>query len=238
MIRSMRRLPGVALWLPPLVAACGPRLAPLPIPAGLAEAPRDAAVRWADSTRPAEPTDIRFRFRFQDANGSAAGRGRARFAPRDSIRFDIVGPLGMGRASALVIGDSARWTEPEEQIRKLVPNYPLFWAMLGVAREPAPGAVVRGLADRQVTVWQFASGPDTVEYVREDGAEPRLLAEVRQGGTRIGRVETRLGLDGFPVSSRLVVPRPASRLDLSFQQHAKVSSFAPDTWLRPTPAQP
>lgn len=238
MIRPMRRFLRVVVGLPPLVAACGPHLAPLPIPVGLAGAPREAAIRWADSTRLAEPTDIRFRFRFQDGNGSAAGRGRARFAPRDSIRFDVVGPLGMGRASALVVGDSALWTEPEEQIRKLVPNYPLFWAMLGVAREPAPGAAVRGLADRQVTVWQFASGSDTVEYVLEAGAEPRLLAEVRQGGDRIGRVETRLGSDGFPVSSRLIVPRPASRLDLSFQQHTKVSPFASDTWLRPTPGQP
>jgi hypothetical protein len=190
-------------------------------------------MRWADSIRITERTDIRFRFRFQD-NG---GRGRGRFAPRDSIRFDVVGPLGMGRASAVIVGDSAIWTDPEEQINQLVPNYPLFWAMLGIVRPPAPGSTIRGFADERVTAWQFASGGDTVEYLLERGPVPRLLAEVRQAGTRIGQVETRLGPDGFPLNSRLTVPKPSSRLELNFQQHTKVTSFAPDTWLRPAPSE-
>jgi hypothetical protein len=237
MIRPMWRHSSGPAWLLPLLAACGARLEPMPIPVGLREVLPEPAIHWADSTRPTDATDIRFRFRFQDENGSAAGRGRARFAPRDSIRFDVVGALGMGRASALVIGDSAIWTEPAEQIHKLVPNYPLFWAMLGIARQPDPGSTVHGFSDQRVTVWQFASGGDTVEYVLERGTALRLLAEVRHQGTRVGRVETRFAPDGFPASARLIVPKPASRLDLSFQQHAKVTSFAPDTWLRPAPAQ-
>jgi len=182
----------------------------------------------------ADATDIRFRFRFQDQGG----RGRARFAPRDSIRFDVQGPLGMGRATAFIVGDSAAWTQPEDEIHKLVPNYPLFWAMLGIARPPAPGSSVRGFQDARVIVWQFAVGQDTVEYVLERGETPRLYAEVRQGNQRIGRVETRLGPDGFPSSSRLTVLHPATRLDLMFQQHTKVASFAPDIWSRPAPSEP
>jgi hypothetical protein len=223
----------LSLWLVPLFAACAPRLDPMPIPVGLAESSPEAAIRWVDSTRLNAPTDIRFRFRFDDAGG----RGRARFTPADSIRFDVAGPLGMGRASVFIVGDSAVWTEPEEQIRKLVPNYPLFWAMLGIARRPASGSAIRGFSDQRVTAWQFVSGADTIEYVLERGSETRLLAEVRQGGSRLGRVETRFGADGFPAASRLTVIKPGSRLDLTFQQHTKVASFAPDTWLRPA-AQP
>ncbi len=216
------------------LASCAPRVTPIPMPAGLMEASRQAAIHWADSTRLANPTDIRFRFRFQDA----AGRGRARYSPRDSIRFDVQGPLGMGRATAFIVGDSARWTEPEEQIHKFVPNYPLFWAMLGIARPPEPGSTVRVYRDLRVTAWQFAAGQDTVEYVLESGKTPTFYAEVRQGGQRIGKVETRLGPDGFPTTSRLTVLHPPSRLDLTFQQHAKVASFAPDIWARPAPSQP
>ena len=231
--RMRRRFTGLVYWLAPLLAACAPRLEPMPVPVGLAESSPDVAIRWADSTRLSTPTDIRFRFSSPDGGG----RGRARLAPADSIRFDVRGPLGIGRASAFIVGDTAVWTEPEEQIRKLVPNYPLFWAMLGVARRPQPGSTVRGFSDERVTAWQFANGADTVEYVLERGTPTRLLAEVRQSGNRLGRVETRFGPDGFPATSRLTVEKPRSRLDLTVQQHTKVASFAADTWLRPA-AQP
>jgi hypothetical protein len=97
---------------------------------------------------------------------------------------------------------------------------------------------VRGFSDQRVIVWQFATGSDTVEYVLERGTPMRLLAEVRQAGSRLGRVETRFGADGFPASSRLTVEKPRSRLDLTVQQHTKVASFAPDTWTRPASDQP
>lgn len=232
------RCSGFALAVLPLAVACAPGLPPLPMPVGLAEGSAETAARWADSSRPADNRDLRFRFQFQDEDGAASGRGRARLGLPDSLRFDVAGPLGAGRASAFVVGDSAIWTEPEEEIRKLVPNYPLFWAMLGIARAPEPGSQVRGLADEPVTAWQFVAGGDTVEYVREHGAKPRLIAEVRLDGRRVGRVETKFGPDGLPASSRLVVPRPAAKLNLTFYQNAKVSYFAPDTWLRPSATQP
>lgn len=205
------------------------------MPVALAPATTDEALRWAASTRPTENREIRFRLSFQDEQGSAGGRGRARLALPDSIRFDVVGPLGSGRASAFVAGDTAIWAEPEEDVRKLVPNYPLFWAMLGIAQAPRPGSSVRKVADGIITAWQYASAGDTVEYIRESGPEGRLIAEVREKGKRIGRVETRFGPDGMPVSSRLVVTERPARLDLKFIQNQKATSFAPDTWTRPAP---
>jgi len=218
-----------------LLVACGGSLAPLPIPVGLAPATVEEAVAWAAATRPTENRDLRFRLSFQAEDGSTGGRGRARLALPDSIRFDAVGALGSWRAAAFVIGDTAIWSDPEEEVRKLVPNYPLFWAMLGIARSPAPGGTVRKVADGIITAWQFVSGGDTVEYVREAGPAGRLIAEVRQNGRRIGRVETKFGPDGLPASSRLVVTQRPAKLDLTFIQNQKAAAFAPDTWTRPAP---
>jgi hypothetical protein len=233
MTNRCRAVPVLAL----VAGACGGALAPLPMPTGLAVASPEAAASWADSTRPLDNRDMRFRWKFQDERGSAAGRGRARLALPDSLRFDVVGPLGSGRAAAFVSADTALWADPEEDVKKLVPNYPLFWAMLGIARAPTPGSSVRRFADGTISAWQFVSGRDTVEYVRETGPPARLIAEVRQGGQRIGRVVTTFGPDGLPVSSRLVVTDRPAKLDLAFYQNAKARPFEADTWIRPAPAQ-
>jgi hypothetical protein len=234
MIRLFRRIVPVLLLGS---GGCAGGLTPLPMPTGLAPGAAAAAEQWAATTRPAENREIRFRWKFQDEQGAAGGRGRARLALPDSLRFDVVGPLGSGRAAAFVSGDTALWADPEGDVKKLVPNYPLFWAMLGVVRGPPPGALVRTFADGTITAWQFAAGGDTVEYVRETGSPSRLLAEVRQAGKRLGRVETKFGPDGVPLTSRLLVQRPAARLDLTFYQNEKARPFAPDTWLRPAPAE-
>lgn len=219
-------------------AGCTPGLAPLPVPTGLAPASVADATVWAESTRPQDSRDIRFGFQFRDERGSGGGSGRARLAIPDSIRFDVRGPLGSFRASAFVAGDTAIWAEPAEDVEKLVPHYPLFWAMLGIARPPEPGSAVRTFADSTVTAWQFVSGGDTVEYVRLDAPAGRLLAEARRDGRRIGRVETSFGPNGLPAKSRLIVPSGPARLDLTFSQNAKAGTFAPETWTRPAPVQP
>lgn len=232
--RMNRKLPFALL----LAASCtGGGLAPLPMPSGLAPGTTEEATRWARSTRPAENRELRFRFQFLDEKGSAKGRGRIRLALPDSVRFDVVGPFGAGRGAALVVGDTSVWADPEDDVRKLVPNYPLFWAMLGIARRPGPGSTVRKFADGTITAWQFVAGGDTLEYIREAGPANRLIAEVRQGGKRVGRVETKFGPDGLPASSRLVVQGPPAKLDLTFYQNEKARPFAPDTWTRPAPPE-
>ena len=234
---SALRVLAAVLLLPAAACSTGVSLAPLPMPIGMAPAELGAAVHWTDSTRPAENREIRFRWKFQNASeGSVGGRGRLRLALPDSVRLDAAGPLGVHASAALVVGDTALWADPEQDVQKLVPNYPLFWAMLGIARLPRGTERVRHFADGTLTAWQFSGGQDTVEYIRENGAVSRLIAEFRQGGQRLGRVETKFGPDGLPVSSRLIVPHPASRLDLTFYQNVKARPFAPDTWTRPAPA--
>jgi hypothetical protein len=185
---------------------------------------------WVASTVPSDHLLHRFKWLFKDERASAGGRGSARVAPLDSLRFDVAGPFGSGAASAVVIGDRALWTEPPDAIAKMVPNYPLMWAMFGVARMPPEGAKLRGLTKGPTTAWQYAGSSDTIEYARTVGNPVRLVAVVRHDGELVGRAETQLDPDGTPLKARLTVPSAPAQLDLTFLS-TKRASFAPDIWL-------
>ena len=221
---------------PLLLAACGGGSISLPRPTAYEPATEPAAAAWAGSTAPEEARDIRFRWTIRDDRGSAGGRGRVRVAVPDSARLDVRGPLGSGNGAAFVNGDTALWAEPEEDVRRLVPNYPIFWALMGVARGPVAGSSVRrSAAGESVTAWRYVRGADTTDYVMVPGPPRRLLLEAREAGTTVGTVETRFGPDGRPASARLIVPGVPARLDLTFYSNEKAQPFAPDTWTPPEP---
>ncbi len=211
------------------LAAC--RTAPGAIvPVAAAPVTASQVAEWVRPTVPTAPRLIRFKWLFRDDNSSAGGRGSARIAPPDSLRFDVSGPFGSNPSAAAVVGDSAIWVQPEDAIEKLVPNYPLMWALLGVARMPAEGADLRGSSDGGRTAWEYSAGADTIAYARTGGSAGRFLAEVREAGKVIGRVETTLGADGELKSARLTVPSAPARLDVTFLSAAPADSFAPDVW--------
>ena len=89
--------------------------------------------------------------------------------------------------------------------------------------------------DAKLTAWRLVSGADTVEFARLVGPPLKLVAEVRQAGERIGRVETVFAEDGTLKSSRLDIPRAPARLDLTYVSSGRTQPFAPDIWLRPEP---
>ena len=189
---------------------------------------------WVAETVPRERRLHKFKWLFRDENSSAGGRGSARIAPPDSLRFDVAGPFGSGAASAAVVGEQPLWVEPPDAIQKMVPNYPLMWAMFGVARLPNHGAALRGLVDGDVTAWQYTTGTDTTEYVRTAGMPTKLVAEVRQAGKVIGRAEATLDSTGAPLTSRLTVPSAPARLDLTFSSTTQ-ADFAPEIWVSRQP---
>ncbi len=199
------------------------------VPAGTAPVSREQVGKWVAATLPADHRLQRFKWLFQDERSSAGGRGSARIAPPDSLRFDVAGPFGSGAASAAVVGSQPLWAEPPDAVKKLVPNYPLMWAMLGVARFPEPGDSLRGVTDGRVVAWQYAGPTDTVSYVRTGGKSGKLTAEVRHAGKVVGRTETTLDADGLPLKARLVVPSVPAKLDLTFLSTAR-ATFAPDIW--------
>ncbi len=214
-------------------AGCRSALGPV-VPEGAQPVSRTQVAEWVAASGPAESRLHRFKWLFQDERGSAGGRGSVRIVPPDSLRFDVAGPFGSGAASAVVIGNRAVWTEPPDVIARLVPNYPLMWAMFGVARMPAEGVALRGLSQDSMTAWEYAGTTDTVRYARTAGHPTRFVAEVRHAGKLIGRAETTLEPGGAPVKARLTVPSAPARLDLTFLSTTR-ATFAADIWLPRNP---
>jgi hypothetical protein len=216
---------GVAGW------ACRNAPGPEPLlPVGAQPVSRPQVLAWVDSTRIPGHQLYRFKWLFRDERGSAGGRGSARIAPPDSLRFDVAGPFGSGAASAVVVGDQALWMEPPDVIAKLVPNYPLMWAMFGITQEPPEQAALSGISNDRLVAWQYAGPTDTVVYALSSGDSRRLVAEVHQSGSLIGRAETTFKPDGVPLKSRLTVPSGPAQLDLTFLS-TEQASFAPEIWL-------
>ena len=138
------------------------------VPADAAPVDRAQVSAWVSATLPSEKRLHRFKWLFQDERSSAGGRGSARIAPPDSLRFDVAGPFGSGAASAAVIGDHPLWAQPPDAVAKLVPNYPLLWAMFGVARLPENGDSLSGIVHGDVTAWRYA-GNDRHHQLRAHG---------------------------------------------------------------------
>jgi hypothetical protein len=231
-VDRLRHFPYLAV----AVAACASGPPPSLAPSGAAPISRERVQAFVDSTQPRGHRLSRFKWSFKDEHSSTGGRGSARVAGPDSMRIDIAGPLGVGRAAAFVLGDSEVWVNPEKSVKDMVPNYPLLWAMFAVALGPSDTDALNGLVDSQQVFVQYANGADTVEYLWQTHAAPtRFYAVVRHAGKLVGRVETRLDAEGHLASSRLTVPRRPARLDLNFYLNTDQGDFPPDTWRRREP---
>jgi hypothetical protein len=225
-----------------LLAACPPRVPPPLVPVAVAPASRDSAVRWSRSTLPRTATLIRFRWHYQDERVKYAGRGTVRVAPPDSLRFDYVGPLGLGSGAAVVIGDSVLWADPDKDFRALVPAIPMLWAAFGMVRPPAADATVLGatlgagdsLTQRGVarTVWRFAQAEDTLDYMVTDsaGQGSRLEAEWRRRGKMVARSRTQLDALVRAANARIDFPEASARFELTVVLVDTAQVFAPALW--------
>ena len=186
---------------------------------------------WITSLRPTVHTSLRFNWTLNQDEG--AGKGAVGIAPRDSLYFDYRGPLGSHPGSAFILGDTAVWAEPKEDVEKLVPSYELLWGLVGVARPPRPGWKVDGRRDAIGTRWRYTRGADTTEYVswKTEGVLS-LQTTVTIDGKRIGRVVTVFDAARHPVKSRLDAYTNPARLNLGFYQGAPLA-FTQELWLAP-----
>jgi hypothetical protein len=213
-----------------LLAGCPGRPAPL-VPQPLAPADRDSAVAWSRATLPAHYTAIRFRWKYQDDQKRWGGRGQARIAPPDSLRFDYVGPLGLGAGAAAVVADSTIWADPEKNFRSLVPAVRMLWAGLGIARPPAVDAVVFGGGlDSSVRIWRFAQGADTLDYRETLGGVRVLEAEWRQQGKVLARSRTEFDVRLMPAAARIDFPEGRARFELTVVAVDTAAVFDPAIW--------
>lgn len=224
----------VALAYLGLVAGCGPKQVDL-MPKGLETVGAQQVNRWVGTTAPKVGALHRFTWQYVDEQAAKGGRGSTRVARPDSLRFDIAGSLGIGKGSAFVVGESKVWVQPEKSVEDLVPSYPLLWALIGVALAPSADAKLAGLQLEGRVAWQYASGADTVSYLRVDGNPSILSAEVRRAGKVIGRTQTTVRPDGSPVRAQLLVPSVPAKLEITYYATVPTPSFSPDTWVRPEP---
>lgn len=224
--------PAGAIYLALVLAGCHSGPPPL-VPAGLQAVDRAAVGRWVAETAPRQSALHRFTWLYQDEQASKGGRGSARIARGDSLRFDFAGSLGIGRGSAMVVGDSAVWVVPERSVEELVPGIVLLWALLGVAQGPEEADRLAGLEQHNRVAWRYARGADTVSYLRVAGDPVTFSAEVRRAGEVIGRSQMTARADGSPMKARLTVPTVPSKLEITFYATVPTPAFPPDTWARP-----
>ena len=213
--------------------ACGGGPPALVLPAAGTQSSSAQVRAWADSLQSGALVLHRFKWQYRDRDQAAGGRGSARIAGRDSLRLDMIGPLGAGRGGAFVIGATEQWAQPEEEVRKIAPNYQLLWAMLGIPRLPETLDEVTRYEGPGLVAWRLVHGADTVEFARQTGTDVRFMADVREAGVRVGRVQTTYNADGSLKSSRLDVPRGPARLDLNYYATSRPASFPADTWSPP-----
>lgn len=214
------------------LAGCGGK-DPVLIPEGIRTATPEQVSAWVAQTTPAKGALHRFTWLYQEEGPSKGGRGSARIAIPDTLRFDIAGSLGIGKGSAMVVGDSALWVVPERSVQDLVPSFPLLWAMFGVARAPRPEARLAGLEQDGRIAWRYVTESDTVEYLRVAGEPVKFYSEVRHAGKVIGRTQMTIRTDGTPVQAKLTVPTVPAQLEITFYATVPTPAFPPDIWARP-----
>lgn len=205
------------------------------MPKGLEPVSAAEVTGWVGKTTPKVGALHRFTWQYVDEQAAKGGRGSTRVALPDTMRFDIAGSLGIGKGSAFVVGETKVWVQPEKAVEDLVPSYPLLWSLVGVALPPEDGAKLTGLQLQDRAAWQYASGADTVSYLRVEGNPSTLSAEVRRAGKVIGRTTTTVRPDGSPVKAQLLVPSVPAKLEVTYYATVPTPSFPPDTWVRPEP---
>jgi hypothetical protein len=218
-----------------LLAGCPAALTPVVPVAPLVDvplAPADLqeALAWTQRTVPRHGTAFRFRFLFQDKKRHWGGRGTARVAPPDSLRFDYMGPLGLGAGAAVVVGDSTVWADPAENFRSLVPGIPMLWAALGIVRPPAPDGRVESGGAPPRTIWRFIHATDTLSYAVVEGATRLLEAEWRRAGRVLARSRTEFDSLAFPAKARVEFPEVNGRFELTVVAVDTTATIAPELW--------
>jgi hypothetical protein len=190
---------------------------------------------------PTHHTAIRFRWKYEDRQKRWGGRGQARIAPPDSLRFDYVGPLGLGAGAAAVVADSAIWADPEKNFRSLIPAVRMLWAGLGIVRPPAADAAVfaaggggggggGGARDSSARIWRFVQADDTLDYRETLGGAPVLEAEWRRQGKVQARSRTEFDVHQMPARARIDFPEGSARFELTVVSVDTAAALDPAIW--------
>ena len=165
------------------------------------------------ATVPTEHRLHRFKWLFQDEQlqRGRAGQRADRAARLHAVRRRGAVRLRRRRRPRWSVSQPL-WAEPPDAMKKLVPNYPLMWAMFGVARLPSPGDSLRGLADGETHAPGSTPTPPTrCATCAPPASRPGSWPRCARRGKVVGRAETTLD------SAGRAAHRPARRAERAGQ---------------------
>jgi len=218
----------VALATAGALAGCRTSSAPqgLPIPRPRAVASAEAAL---ETTRPEEPSRIRFAFRVREADLRFNGRGLARVEPPYRVRLDLFSTNGETIFQAALVDGSLRI--PAWAPRELAPPPALLWAAFGVFRpDPELQLLEARVNDRGVTTLRYGGGESLeLRFLVEEGQLTR--AELHRRDHLEEEVD--LSLDRSTGEVLETVYRNRSlflELTFSLESVENVPPFPPEIW--------
>ncbi len=231
-----RRLPyyaGAAATVA-VLQACGGigRLAPADLPP-MTPAQVDS---WVAPFRPSEAKRFDVRWTYQTQQGRSSGRAALLFVPPDSVRFDYRAPFGRSGA-AVIVGDSILWSEPEEDVGRMIQVAPLLWAAMGIALPPPPEAALSGVESGESVTWRYALPRDTLTYQASTSLPGGVFrAEMRGTDGVIGRVELDFADSApEPAEAMMRFPGSASLVQFSVVGIKAVEAVDAQFWVEPQP---
>ena len=206
------------------------RLAPVDLPPAT-PAQIDA---WIAPFRPAAAQRFDLRWMYQTQQGSSRGRAALLFVPPDSVRFDYRAPFGRSGA-AVVVGNEIVWSEPEEEVGRMIQVAPLLWAAMGIALSPSPEATLSGVESEENVTWRYALPNDTLTYrASRTRVGGRLVADLRGADGVIGRVELDFADSAaVPAEALMRFPPSASLVQFSIVGVEAVDVVDPEVWREP-----
>ena len=211
--------------------SCRPSIEPLS-PEGMERVPLETVQGWLEGMAPTRSTRIDVNWTFQSQQGWVRGQAALRVMPPDSMRFDYRGPFGRSGASVMVENEVV-WAEPEEEVELLLPAVPLFWAALGMPRDPDPGVHIIGLETNEERRWRYGVNGDTLDYVVSRIPPHKLQASMRSLGDVIGFVEVDYDETQQPIHAMITFPQTATRFTFDVTKVDTTVSFSENVWKRP-----
>ena len=188
---------------------------------------------WVADLAPPSATQYDLRWTFQTQQGAVRGQAALRIEPPDSLRFDYRGPFGRSGAAFLVDKD-LMWAVPEGEVETLIQAVPLFWAALGLPRDPPEGTNVFGMEREEKRRWRYAVRGDTLEYSVARIAPFKFLAAMRHFDQMVGHVEVDFDEQTYlPTKATLTFPESASVFILDVARIDTTVTLSEDVWKRP-----
>ena len=191
-------------------------------------ASREDFLAAAALTVPPARQIVRLRWHSDDGDVQYRGSGAARIAPPDSLRADIAGSLGLGRAALIMTGDSVV-ARPANTVDRVLPDRFALWAVLGIVRLPPGNVRIEQAADGERSLWRTTDEAGRVTVFEMRGGSLVSVSRL-EGDQATSQLRLVRGADGAVSQASLTdVPRRL-RLDVTITTREPSDGFPPEVW--------